>query len=223
MRKYIFPFLTIVSICLAGCAEADGSSHNPSSAPSVNDVLQAGMAAEDSRNDAVGDKISEDDFNQADVTAVSLGEPKEGLSDPGDGYQRQTGVDEGAPDPVEMEEFYTSTEGIDVDLTALSSVMVYSQVYDMLSRPDEYLGKTVKMTGIYVCTDPDISDEFYQSCIIQDATACCSQGIEFVLTDDYSFPEDYPEYEDTVTVIGTFDVYKEGGYLYCTLRNARLL
>ena len=101
--------------------------------------------------------------------------------------------------------------------------MVYSQVYDMLSRPDEYLGKTVKMTGIYVCTDPDISDEFYQSCIIQDATACCSQGIEFVLTDDYSFPEDYPEYEDTVTVIGTFDVYKEGGYLYCTLRNARLL
>ena len=226
MRKYIFTFLTIISIGLAGCAETDGSSHNPSSAPSVNDVLQAGMAAEDSRNEDMNVKSenSSDDGNeQGNVIVVPLDDSDEGLFDFGDGYQRQTGIDEGAPDPVEMEELYTSTDGIDVDLTVLSSVMVYSQVFDMLTQPEAYIGKTVKMTGIYVCTDQDISDEFYQSCIIQDATACCSQGIEFVLTDDYVFPDDYPEYEDTVTVIGTFDIYKEGGYLYCTLRNARLL
>lgn len=101
--------------------------------------------------------------------------------------------------------------------------MVYSQVLDMLCEPEKYVGKTVKMSGMYVCTDPALSDQFYCACIIQDATLCCSQGIEFVLSDDYAFPEDYPEYEDTVTVLGTFDTYKDGGYEYCTLRNSVLL
>ena len=40
------------------------------------------------------------------------------------------------------------------------------------------------------------------------AAACCAQGIEFILTDDYA------------TVIGSFDTYYEGEYLYCTLRDA---
>ena len=76
---------------------------------------------------------------------------------------------------------------------------------------------------MYACTDLTQSTEFYCACIIQDATLCCSQGIEFVLSDEYAFPEDYPEYEDTITVIGTFDTYMDDGYTYCTLRNARLL
>ncbi len=40
-----------------------------------------------------------------------------------------------------------STDGIDVDLTKLSSTMVYSEVYNMMYTPDDYIGKTVKMNG----------------------------------------------------------------------------
>ena len=40
-----------------------------------------------------------------------------------------------------------NTDGIDVDLTKLSSTMVYSEVYNMMYTPDDYIGKTVKMKG----------------------------------------------------------------------------
>ena len=36
---------------------------------------------------------------------------------------------------------------VDVDLTALSSTMVYSEVFNMLNTPENYVGKTIKMTG----------------------------------------------------------------------------
>ena len=44
----------------------------------------------------------------------------------------------------------SGADGVDIDLTALSSTMVYSQVYDMLYfSPESYRGKTVKMRGSF--------------------------------------------------------------------------
>ena len=40
-----------------------------------------------------------------------------------------------------------STDGVDVDLTRLSSTMVYSEVYNMMNAPGDYIGKTIKMKG----------------------------------------------------------------------------
>lgn len=40
------------------------------------------------------------------------------------------------------------------------------------------------------------------------------------LKGEYSFPEDYPELGDPVTVIGTFDTYEEGGFVYMYLKDA---
>ena len=47
-------------------------------------------------------------------------------------------------------------ESIDVDLTKLSSTMVYSEVYAMMTAPGDYIGKQVKMNGqfaLYQATD----------------------------------------------------------------------
>lgn len=93
----------------------------------------------------------------------------------------------------------------------------------MMVTPENYVGKTVKMDGIFASYHDESSDKYYFACIISDATACCSQGIEFVLTDGYSYPDDYPEEGGDVCVVGVFDTYQEGGYTYCTLRNARLV
>ena len=50
--------------------------------------------------------------------------------------------------PEEPEQTQTSADGVDVDLTVLSSTMVYSEVYNMLyNDPAHYLGKTVKARG----------------------------------------------------------------------------
>lgn len=116
----------------------------------------------------------------------------------------------------------SDTGSIDIDLTSLSSTMVYSEVYNMIADPDAYIGKTVKMSGTYTVYYEENSGNRYFACIIQDAAACCSQGIEFTLTDNYSYPDDYPEEGDTIIVTGVFSTYKEGEYTYCTLKNASL-
>ena len=116
----------------------------------------------------------------------------------------------------------TASSDVDIDLTIMSGTMVYSQVSNMMYRPSEYLGKTVRMTGQYsYYHDPNTGMDYF-ACIVQDATACCANGIEFVLTDDYVYPDDYPMQGSTITVVGTFDTYMEGGTLYCTLRDAIL-
>ena len=121
-----------------------------------------------------------------------------------------------------------STGGIDVDLTNLSSTMIYSEVYNMMYTPDDYIGKTVKMNGLFAIGysyKPDGSmDEstLRTACIVMDATACCSQGIEFVLTGEHTYPDDYPELNSEITITGTFETYEENGFKYCRLVNATL-
>lgn len=149
------------------------------------------------------------------------------------GNPRQSGVDENAPEPEPISELETkpmdgsetnttSSDSIDVDLTTLSSTMVYAEVYNMMVQPQDYIGKTVKMDGLFSFYHDETTGKDYFACIIQDATACCSQGIEFVLTDDYTYPEDYPEEGGEICVSGVFDTYQEGEYTYCTLRDATL-
>lgn len=109
----------------------------------------------------------------------------------------------------------------DVDLTTMSSTMVYSQVNDMIRSPEKYLGKTVKMSGDFGIYEGD--ERNYYACVIADATACCSQGIEFVLEGEHKYPEDYPEIGDEITVVGVFDTYQEDELVFCQLINARIV
>ena len=117
-------------------------------------------------------------------------------------------------------------DSVDVDLTQLSTTMVYSEVYAMVYEPEQYIGKTVKMRGLFATQE--YNGERLYACVVQDATACCAQGLEFEPSESLAFPEDYPEPGEEITVVGTFDSYQEEGtdgnyYLYLVLRNARLL
>ena len=116
----------------------------------------------------------------------------------------------------------TGQGNVDVDLTKLSSTMVYSEVYNMLTAPGDYTGKTVKMTGSFNVWHDDQKDKNYFSCLIADATACCAQGIEFELKDSNKYPNEYPQQGSMITVTGTFGTYLEDGYLYCQLKDAVL-
>lgn len=130
---------------------------------------------------------------------------------------------EGTPTPVATVTSAPRTfDKIDVDLTTLSSTMVYSEVYNMVVTPEDYIGKVVKMSGEFAYFHDDAIGADYFACIIADATACCQQGIEFVLAGSHSFPDDYPALGTNICVVGEFDTYEEAGYMYCTLRNATL-
>lgn len=112
------------------------------------------------------------------------------------------------------------SDDLDVDLTRLSSTMVYSEVYNMMYTPNDYIGKTVKMKGQFAYyEDPETKAQYF-ACIIADATACCSQGLEFILTGEHTYPNDYPEVGSEITVTGTFELYTENGFQYCRLKDA---
>lgn len=113
-----------------------------------------------------------------------------------------------------------ATEGVDVDLTVLNSTMVYAEVYNIVIEPEKYFEKTIKMKGICSRFHADETDTDYYSCIIQDATACCAQGIEFVLKDDVYSSVGYPEAGDEICVVGIFERYYEGDLSYYRLREA---
>lgn len=115
-----------------------------------------------------------------------------------------------------------------VDLTALSSTMVYGEVFAMMSSPEDYVGKTVKMQGIFskgqLYAAGSLNDGgTVFACVIQDATACCAQGIPFELAGDHSYPQDYPELGDTITVVGTFEIHQQEGMRFCRLRDAEFV
>lgn len=117
----------------------------------------------------------------------------------------------------------TPLADVDVDLTTMSSILVYSEVYNMVFYPEKYVGKTVRMKGTNSVYYDEAQGKYYFACFISDATACCSQGIEYQLKEEYAIPDDYPEDGVDVCVEGLFDTYYEGDYLYCTLRDAVLI
>ncbi|MBR0466951.1 MAG: hypothetical protein IJJ40_05625 [Clostridia bacterium] len=107
-----------------------------------------------------------------------------------------------------------------VDLTTLSSTMVYSEVSQMMTHPETYEGKTIVMNG--VCSlyyNTEDQEKTYYACVIKDATACCSQGLEFVLKDG----QKYPELDTEIKVKGVFSSYNEDGQTYYHISDAELL
>ncbi|MCR5422025.1 MAG: hypothetical protein K6E74_00095 [Bacilli bacterium] len=112
---------------------------------------------------------------------------------------------------------------IDIDLASMSGTIAYSQVYDMINSPEKYEGKVVKMRGQFSAFYSKTTKLYYPAVIIQDATACCSKGIEFVLDGNPDYPAAYPKTGKTVTVVGIFEIYYENGDRYCHLVNAIVL
>jgi hypothetical protein len=114
-----------------------------------------------------------------------------------------------------------------VDLTVLSSTMVYAEVYNMMVTPTDYIGRTVKMQGQFavyeVSPEYNATTDYYFAIVIADATACCQQGLEFVLADEtLKYPDEYPELGSEITVTGEFQTYQEGSTTYCHLVHARI-
>lgn len=235
-KRLVFALIMIIGLsAAAGCAGNDPAGHSSGNIKTVEDVLQEGIRSEDGTSGT-----PETDGSSGTTTPADTGEKTEieELAEPGEivkidatsesedmpATAAEETLKETSEDEPEEESAETAEEeDIDVDLTTLSSTMVYSEVYNMMVKPDDYIGKTVKMTGMYSYYHDDATGNDYHACIIQDATACCAQGIEFTTTDDFKYPDDYPEMGDDVTVIGRFDIYYEGDFCFMTLLDARIV
>ena len=116
--------------------------------------------------------------------------------------------------PASGDSIAGNTVKIDVDLTALTSTLVYGEVYNMLANPDDYMGKTVKMSGLYYSSYYEETGLNYHFVVIEDATACCAQGLEFIWNGKHKYPDDYPKEQTEIAVVGIFGSYEEMGITY---------
>ena len=99
-----------------------------------------------------------------------------------------------------------SSGKLDVDLTKLHANMIYSYIFDMIIDPDSYVGKTIKVNGFFYSVVDENSGERYFAVIIPDALACCKQGMEFKWLGEHSYPADYPQENQEITITGTYRV-----------------
>lgn len=117
----------------------------------------------------------------------------------------------------------TAAAGVDVDLTKLSGTMVYSEVYNMMSTPTNYIGKTIRAKGPFTVYHDEENDNYFFAVLINDATACCSQGLEFVWAGEHSYPDGYPKVGTEIIVTGTFHDYMDGEQQYYHLEDASVV
>ncbi len=224
MKKWMIFLLSLVLITIiAGCLHKTPSGMPIKQNNSVSDVLEAAMAEENAKKEgeALTENIPKDDSAPTEDESGFLNEEQQ-AGDTNEENIESVSDDEITEEPLNENSAKDVEESVDVDLTTLSSTLVYAEVYDMLVYPDKYIGKTVKMEGAFAKYYDEATDKTYYACVIADATACCSQGLEFEPTEDYVYPDDYPAEGENVCVIGVFDTYEEGDYYYCTLRNAKM-
>ena len=215
-------FVFSSALIFTGCSKNEAAASRTQTT-SVADVIQQRIAETDSANAVT--------VAAASATTATTGNADNAGVAPAPA-QNETGVQiaNSAPaaaptkqERVKPERPSSESVSVDVDLTTLSSTMVYSEVLNIMTAPENYVGKTVKMKGYFGYYHDENTDKYYFACMIPDATACCAQGIEFILTDEYLFPDDYPEEGEVVTVAGEFMIYEEDGYPYFTLKDSKLL
>lgn len=100
---------------------------------------------------------------------------------------------------------------VDIDLTTLNTTMLQARVNEILENPNDYKGKTVRVTGSYNKSYYEQTDKYYNYVLGYDQTMCCAAwGIEFM---GDSVPEEIEPYS-TIGLVGTFDFYEELGQTY---------
>ena len=113
------------------------------------------------------------------------------------------------------------TESGELDLTGMSGTMLYTMIYHMMMRPEDYLGKTIRVKGQFSAYVDEKSGKSYYACYIADAAGCCAQGLEFSPAETLAYPDDFPKPGTDITVSGVFSlVEEENGFRYFILRNA---
>ena len=225
-RLCYIAYLSVGVFCFTGCS--NNSAAKISTTNQVNAVLNEQMAAEELQQ-SIGESDSNEETNVSESEDESNGSNQSGV-DNTESVASEINVTSRQETTTQGERasFDTDTDtdtDTDVDLTQMGSDMVYATVYQMMVTPKEYEGKTVKVSGRYYATWYDATSKYYHYVVIQDAMACCAQGMEFVWDDgQHIYPDEYPEDNAAIEVTGTFETYKEDGdeNLYCRLENAKI-
>ena len=207
MKRFLTVLLLLGAVLLlAGCGSAFEKEY-----VSVTDYVPPAQEQTSQPTQPAGQISESPDERESEISPTAIAEPSE--TDPATTEPITTAPAETRP-PCPFD-----SADADVDLTG-SATVAFAALYAMMAEPESYMGKTVCLHGTFsTYVDPLSGNRFY-GCVITDVTACCTQGIEFDPAADVTFPEDFPQNKEEITVFGTFDTYEKNGYTFCTLRDA---
>ncbi len=119
-------------------------------------------------------------------------------------------------------------EKVDIDLTAYSDTMAYSEALNIAENYEENRGKTMKVKGVFKAYESTTEGVYFYACSVSDTTGCCSLYFEFIPRKEMTYPDDFPEEDAPISVAGVFDPYTEFNegdgktYIYCNLADAEM-
>lgn len=107
----------------------------------------------------------------------------------------------------------------DLDLSLLSNTLVFSRLQSITAQPDDYMGQVIRLRGQCQTYYNELAGAVYHAVTVADATSCCAQGLEYVLSDENGYPDDGTE----ATITGHLTSYEENGYIYFHLTDAEVM
>lgn len=195
-------YLILVGICIGLTACSGDVASKIERTNAVEDVINAKIEEEDTKDlpkEIADTKAYEEETLASDASILTYAEQVESLHS-------------GA----------LQNGDIDFDLTAMDADMVYAMIYQLMTAPEEYIGKKFRMTGNYYSSFYESTGKYYHYIIIEDALACCAQGMEFIWDDGNHALDEYPTSGKKVEITGIFETYKEEGseLVYVRLKDA---
>lgn len=206
--------LMAAGLLLVGCGSDNGRRSNVNNNNTVEKVLEQGVKEEqdkegsdDTKPTAETKEDKKDNENTTTPNETSKDNDKEKSGDKSEDVDMKNSPD----------------RPVDLDLTQMGSNMVYATIYQIVSKPEDYVGQKISIKGTYSVTWYEGTGQYYHFAFIQDAAACCQQGMEFVWGDgSHVYPDEYPEQNQDIIVTGIFELYEEEGYEYMRLADATL-
>ena len=132
--------------------------------------------------------------------------------------------------PVENPGTYRTPEEralskVDIDLTVLSATVLSAELMNIIINSEDYLGKTIRVSGTYYNLFFEQTGSYYHYVITKAGDECCQEGMEFRLSGDPVFPDDFPRMRTIIEVEGVFSTYEELGreYYYLAVDDIFLL
>ena len=210
MRKYIkgaVPVL-LAGAMLCSCSDNTIADRNTMIDDIINEAVSSAEAENSAAISVIEEKAAEVTSAQETAASSAPAEPETSEST----SPRETA----APDT-------DTNEPVDMDLTTMNATMIYSIIYDLMIKPNDYYGKSLMVDGYFdTMYDENLGTRYY-FVVVPDATACCVQGLEFKLSGDTAYPDGYPEPGTDIRVRGVLGSYDELGQTYAYIQADRMI
>jgi hypothetical protein len=100
-------------------------------------------------------------------------------------------------------------EHVDFDLSVLGNTVLSAKVNRIMRNPVDYLDKTIKVSGVHSFVF--FNDRYHHYVLTQYGDDCCIEGFEIKWGDVHVYPDDYPENQVRIEVIGIYSSYQDNG------------